>query len=1054
MARTVAIKLLLDPTPASMVRLERESLVTARLQHPAIVPIYDHGRLPDGQCFYAMKLVRGRSLREEIAARPTLRERLELLPHVLAVVDAMSYAHEEGVLHRDLKPSNVLVGPFGETMIIDWGLAKEVAYPEDDVRVVGGAASDAALTRDGAVLGTPAYMAPEQARGEGVDARADVYALGAILHHLVAGVPPYTGACADDVVRQVLAGPPAPLASRRTGVPEDLATLIATAMARDPARRYSSARALGEDLRRFQEGRLVRVHRYSLRSRFGRFLQRHRALAAMAMAALALVTATAVVALYRVLRARDRTDAALRLAEQRADELTLAHARHWLDADPTAALAWLRQLRSESSAWPEARAIAAEASSRGVARHVLALDGVVTQLAPLPDGGMVASGLIGGTDRIEPGRVRRERWLRHAALTTALAVSGRSSIAVGDATGTIHLRSADGTVRLWQAHQGPLYQLAFAEGSARLYSAGRDGAVRVWSLEPGAAQAPARTLVVGRAAVNAIVLLDDERTVIAATEDGRLVRLDVMADALAEVAHVQGPLLQVSRAPGGAMAAAVGEDGRVRLVGRTGPPRVLDGARGRLVDVAFASGGRVVVAGGDDGRLWAWTCATGMGRPLVKLDTEVRVVAAAGERVAAGGADGTVARCTVDGDCEVLRGHRGPVRALAFTGDGTLVSAGGDRTARIWAAPATGTRARPYLNPIVYALRSAPDGQRWLMASHDHRLRLFDAARDTWTEFAGHRGPVHQARFSPDGARIASASLDGTVRLWEGSAVRVIEQDGAVPIDIAFSRDGQQLAIARSDGRIGLCDTHDGSVRVLPSHDGEVRAVLFDDRGALVSAGGDGRVLCRRPDGTGGEFLQARSALYALAASPGTFSESGSESGSGSGPCPWVAAAAADGGVWVWRGGAGERLVAPGLVRALAITPQTVMAITEREGIVSWGRSDLRRHDLDPTAGPQRSLAISSSGRWAATAGEDGAVHAWDLEGNRRIIVHRHAGGAHAVAISADGTRVASVGADAQLRMSLIEADRSPPADPSLRAWIAARTTAEPRLAGPPLSAE
>ncbi|HTM19516.1 MAG TPA: serine/threonine-protein kinase, partial [Kofleriaceae bacterium] len=130
--RRVAIKELLSDTPALRVRFRREALITARLQHPAIVPVYEAGKWPSGEPFYAMKMVEGRSLDKVIGARPTLAERMGLLPNVIAVAEAIAYAHERQVIHRDLKPANVLVGDFGETVVIDWGLAKDSAANEPE----------------------------------------------------------------------------------------------------------------------------------------------------------------------------------------------------------------------------------------------------------------------------------------------------------------------------------------------------------------------------------------------------------------------------------------------------------------------------------------------------------------------------------------------------------------------------------------------------------------------------------------------------------------------------------------------------------------------------------------------------------------------------------------------------------------------------------------------------------------------------------------------------------------------------------------------------------
>jgi serine/threonine protein kinase len=153
----------------SEIRFLREALITARLEHPGIVPVYEAGRWPDGTPFYAMKLVAGRSLRELIAECTTVDDRIGLLHHVIAVADAIAYAHGRNVIHRDLKPANVIAGAFGETIVIDWGLAKDLAVADDPIADGPSRSDDPDLTTTGSVLGTPAYMPPEQERGEHVD---------------------------------------------------------------------------------------------------------------------------------------------------------------------------------------------------------------------------------------------------------------------------------------------------------------------------------------------------------------------------------------------------------------------------------------------------------------------------------------------------------------------------------------------------------------------------------------------------------------------------------------------------------------------------------------------------------------------------------------------------------------------------------------------------------------------------------------------------------------------------------------------------------------------
>ena len=323
--RPVAVKELLGNAPALAARFEREARLTARLQHPGIVPIYEIGRWPDGTPFYAMRMVEGRTLREAIRDRKTLDERLALLPAVIAAVEAVAFAHGQRIIHRDLTPNNILVGAHGDTVVIDWGLAKDLSAPtsgEDELPAGpyrDRAAADEHLTAVGAVIGTAAYMAPEQARGETVDERADVYALGAILYHVLAGEPPYVAGPSDDVVRQVQAGPPSSIGELARGAPRDLVSLVDKAMARDPSERYPNAAHLVDELRRFQTGRVVEAHVYTRGDLARRWIRAHRVGVVAGLASVVALAIAGALGLAGVLRERDRAERERAAAvEQRA----------------------------------------------------------------------------------------------------------------------------------------------------------------------------------------------------------------------------------------------------------------------------------------------------------------------------------------------------------------------------------------------------------------------------------------------------------------------------------------------------------------------------------------------------------------------------------------------------------------------------------------------------------------------------------------------------------------------------------------------------------------
>jgi len=263
LGREVALKVLflLDAAGEAARHLLAEARLLARLEHPNIVPIHDVGTLPDGRVFYVMTYVRGKRLDAWWAGTPSRPVHLRLFQKIC---DAVEFANARGIVHRDLKPENVMVGPFGEALVMDWGVAK--------VRD----ASEAG----GAVVGTPAYMAPEQARGDvqGIDARTDVYALGAILYYLLSGRPPYDASTGASVLEVISRRPPRPLREVDPAIPRPLQAICSRAMAREPRERYATAREISEDIDRFLDRLPVRAHRETPLERASRFVDRNRVL--------------------------------------------------------------------------------------------------------------------------------------------------------------------------------------------------------------------------------------------------------------------------------------------------------------------------------------------------------------------------------------------------------------------------------------------------------------------------------------------------------------------------------------------------------------------------------------------------------------------------------------------------------------------------------------------------------------------------------------------------------------------------------------------------------
>ncbi len=296
-----------------LARFLREAQITGHLQHPNIVPIHDVGVTKDGRAFLVMKLVEGRNLSEILQRVEEGAEELSIrrgLAIVIRICEALAFAHGRGIVHRDLKPSNVMVGAFGEVQVMDWGLAKRLGEPHG-VAPTRETPTFPAQTVSGALIGTPSYMAPEQARGEldAIGSRTDVFGLGAILHHVLAGRPPYWGRSFDEVLASSRAGRRSDPSFRRTPrrPPPELRGVLDRALAADSAERYPTVEAFAADLDAYLGGRRGAAWRDGLFARLVKGVRR-RPIAAVAVTSAAVVVAILAVAAAKlqIVRARQR----------------------------------------------------------------------------------------------------------------------------------------------------------------------------------------------------------------------------------------------------------------------------------------------------------------------------------------------------------------------------------------------------------------------------------------------------------------------------------------------------------------------------------------------------------------------------------------------------------------------------------------------------------------------------------------------------------------------------------------------------------------------------
>ncbi|HTR53277.1 MAG TPA: protein kinase [Kofleriaceae bacterium] len=875
LGRPVAIKELLPKNRDVTRRFEREARITARLQHPAIIHVYEAGVWPGGEPFYAMPLVPGRSLDKVVAERATLVERLGLVPTVLAVADALAYAHSERVIHRDLKPANVLVGEFGQTVVIDWGLAKDLgaapADPKDSMSARLRASSDETLS--GGVVGTPAYMPPEQARGEPVDQRADVYAIGALLYKVLAGHAPYAGASSARVLEAVKAAPPIPLDEREPGTPPDLAAIVAKAMAREPRDRYDNAGELAKDLARFQTGQLVAAHRYTTRQLAWRFVRRYRlplAVGAIALAALAVVGGLSV---RRVLdeKARAETKRLALLEERGRSELLAERAGPALvylvhasaDAEPGAARAFLL---AEAM-----RPFQAE-------RHVLAAGSGEVALAVSADGKLAAT----GSDRValwdvETGGARFTETGFSRVRALAFDPAGTHLAAGGD----------DGHAWIWDVahngrplelrHGGPITDVAFSADGRRLVTASADTTAVVWDVATGARVATSRCHA---EPVLSARLSPDGTRLATASADGTACVWSVDNDALiSPLRGHKGAVRRVRWSPDGKRVLTASDDGTAREFDPDrGTPLANPFQHRKAVVTAELSpdGDRVLTASADHDAI-VWELPDGedanLPTPVAKVElaaTDELVAAvfdASGDRVATAALDG-VAKVwdATNGQAIASFEHAGSVRAIAFAGESRLVTADLAGHAHVWDL-GRGLAGEPHdLESVVHAVAAAGD---WVAAGTD------GSAVALW--HAGHAlDPLREHR-----GRVLAVALDGTTLVTGGEDPQAIVWDlasdhPAIRCRLAANNDEQTRALAASDGiivrvlpdavEVWTSDCHRLATRADQAA-GLAAAAVRQDGHELATGGEDGVIVVLRAltAGAGGWLLADARPVRALA---------------------------------------------------------------------------------------------------------------------------------------------------------------------------------------------
>jgi WD40 repeat protein/serine/threonine protein kinase len=984
--RTVALKMILAGGHAGETELARfriEAEAVARLQHVGIVQIHETGVI-NGLPYFSLEFVPGGSLDRKLQGSPLPPLASARLTCLLA--QAIHAAHANGILHRDLKPANVFLQPTDARdgvpiedragnsarflpKIGDFGLAKKLDSAPG--------ALAAGMTQTGAIMGTPSYMAPEQAEGKSKELTpaVDTYALGAILYELQTGRPPFRSATSLETLLQVVSDEPVPPSRLNAKTPPDLETICLKCLQKDPRKRYASAHDLAEDLERFLKGEPIQARPVGRLERTWRWCRRNPAVAGLigAVAATLLVgivvsSALAVFAFAKAELAENQRQAAEAAEKSAKDNEELAlelAARNATLAQEKGALAEKESRLAASNArlaQEKGELALLEKTQRLKAEWRLYLELIAHADKDLRDGD------VGRAQQWLEDCPAEQRGWEHGYLWAICRQQGRE-------------------VCGYRAH---VNTVTFSPGGSRLATSGFGQEVKVWDAATGQEVGALKGKITGASP--------------AYSPDGKRI---------------------VTGSGGLGTGQVLGWDAETGM-----QTLAVKGLAGIPYSVAYSPDGKRIVGGGSDGVVKVWDAQTGLEVHTLKGHSKAVFSVAFGpdgKRLVSGSGDATVKLWDADKGQEIrsLQGTGGPVNSVAFSPDGKRIVSGGlDRTVKLFDAE-TGQVIRTLRGHTseVKAVAFTRDGKWVASACFDLTVKVWDAhTGQEFRTFKGHADIVECVAFSPDGQQVVSGGRDGLIKFWAlrtSPVARALQGHKARIACVAFSPDGTRIASSAftptSPCELKVWNAQTGQEEFsLQGHTGSVTSATFSPDGKRLASGSWDRTAKVWDMLTGKELLTLKG--HTETVSWVAFSPDGKR---------LVSSGAADCTVRVWDAQTGQQIFArkghTGNVNCVAFSADGKQFVScSNEGPVKvWdAETGAEIRALKGHLGQVNRVVFSPDGKRIATCGSDYTVRIWDAQTGAEIrAVRGHTSFVMGLAFSPDGKRLVSCSWDRTVKV-------------------------------------
>ncbi|MFM9963051.1 MAG: protein kinase domain-containing protein [Planctomycetaceae bacterium] len=987
-----------------------EAEVTGGLEHPGIVPVYGLGHFADGRPFYAMRFIKGDSLQEASAAfhksgssSPYDQDLWfrNLIKRLIDVCNAIAYAHSRKVLHRDLKPGNIMLGKYGETLVVDWGLAKAqgVAEPTErsadgELPIVPSSGSQSAPTLAGAVLGTAAYMPPEQAAGhlEQLGPACDIYSLGATLYHLLTGQAPLKGVPIVDLLKRVIAGDIPSPKSLNPRVPAALNAVCQKAMSRAITDRYAAASDIGKDLEAWLADKPVSAFPEPLLVRVRRWSRQHPALVSSVTAAALMMTVGLLLGFVVVSGKNselDHKNVALSLATKDATESATK-------AQASAIKAQQEELNARNAAAEAKRQEAAAKKSEHLANVRLYGSQIADAKRELESGNQGLARLR--LDQTKPDFRGWEYSYLDRIHPCRLTLNGHSepvmSVSFSPDGKRIVSGSHDKTLKVWDAQTGELvltlnghskfvFCVSFSPDGKRIVSGSLDKTLKVWDAQTGESLL---TLNGHSDWVRSVSFSPDGKRIVSDSMNGTLKVWNAQTGepVLTLNGHEEG-VTYVSFSPDGKRIVSGSLDATLMVWDvQTGEPVLtLNGHSGSVMSVSFSPDGKRIVSGSRDNTLKVWDAQTG--EPVLTLKGHSNAVESVsfspdGKRIVSGSGDATlkVWDAQTGEPLLTLNGHSGGVSSVSFSPDGKrIVSGSVDNTLKVWNAQTGGPV--PTFNGHSEAAMSvsfSPDGKRIVSGSGDKTLKVWDAQTgETVLALNGHSDAVTSVSFSLDGKRIVSGSFDKTLKVWDvqtGETVLTLNGHSGHVMSVSFSSNGKRIVSGSNDNTLKVWDAETGEpVLTLNGHSEQVTSVSFSPDGKRIVSGSVDKTLKVWDAQTGEPVLTLNG--HSESVTSVSFSPDGTRIVSGSD----------DKSLKVWD----------------ALTGELVLTLNGHSYFVT-------------------SVSFSPDGKRIVSGSWDKTLKVWDAQtGEPLLTLNGHSEGVSSVSFSPDGKRIVSSSEDETLKV-------------------------------------